>query len=143
MEAAESAPYGRRQRESAVHNRFTPLVTNEVSTMRSPPRPLALATASLLLLAATSVPPDRQGGQSLREAVERNEIVPLKSIMDWIEEHYRGQVVEVELENEAGDFRYEIDLLTPEGSKIEFVFDARSGELRSVTGKDIERARRR
>jgi uncharacterized iron-regulated membrane protein len=111
--------------------------------MRPPHLPISLAIAGLLLLAATPAPPVEQGGRSLREAVERNEIVPLKSIMNWIEDNYRGQVVEVELENEAGDFRYEIDLLTPEGSKIEFQFDARSGELQTVTGKDIERARRR
>ena len=111
--------------------------------MRLPPHSVALAAAGLLLLCATSTPSVEQGGRSLREAVERNEIVALKSIMNWIEENYRGQVVEVELENEAGDFRYEIDLLTPEGSKIEFVFDARSGELRTVTGKDIEGAKRR
>ena len=111
--------------------------------MRLPRRPLWLAAASLLLLAAAPPPPVEQGRRSLREAVERNEIVPLKSLMNWIEDHYRGQVVEVELENEAGDFRYEIDLLTPEGSKIEFQFDAHTGELRTVTGKDIEGARRR
>jgi uncharacterized membrane protein YkoI len=109
--------------------------------VRLPTRFLVLAAASLLLLSAAPVSPVEEGGRSLRDAVERNEIVSLKSIMNWIESHYRGQVVEVELENEAGDFRYEIDLLTPEGSKIEFLFDARSGELRSVTGKDIEKAR--
>ncbi|TDU28947.1 peptidase YpeB-like protein [Panacagrimonas perspica] len=107
------------------------------------PRTWTFAVASLLLLCTGSAVPVEPSGKSLREAVERNEIVPLKSIMDWIESHYRGQVVEVELENEGGDFGYEIDLLTPEGSKIEFQFDARTGDLRSVSGKDIEGARRK
>lgn len=104
---------------------------------------LRIATASAMLLAAGSAVPVEQGGKSLREAVERNEIVPLKSMLNWIEENYRGKVVEVELDNEGGDFGYEIDLLTPEGSKIEFQFDASTGALRSVSGKDIERARRK
>ncbi len=104
---------------------------------------LNLLAAALLLLATSSAVPVEPSGTSLREAVERNEIVPLKSIMKWIEENYRGQVVEVELENEAGEFGYEIDLLTPEGSKIEFQFDASTGSLRSVTGKDVDKARRK
>ena len=99
---------------------------------------------AVLALLSTPLPavPVEQGGKSLREAVERSEIVPLQSLVRWIEEHYYGQVVEVELENEAGEFGYEIDLLTPAGAKIEFQFDARSGELLSISGKDIDQARR-
>lgn len=111
--------------------------------MNRPITLLGLLAACLLLIGAGSAAPVEQGRKSLREAVERNEIVPLKSIMKWIEDNYRGQVVEVELENEGKGFGYEIDLLTPDGSKIEFQFDAGSGELRSISGKDIERARRR
>lgn len=96
-----------------------------------------------VLLTASAAAPAEPGRKSLREAVGRNEIVSLKSIMDWIEEHYEGQVVEVELENENGVFGYEVDLLTPSGSKIEFQFDARSGELLSISGRDIEQAKRK
>lgn len=106
---------------------------------------LALLCAALPLLLtlpnASAAPPS--GSKSLREAVGRNELVSLKSIMDWIEEHYEGQVVEVELENQAGFFAYEVDLLTSSGSKIEFQFNARTGELLSISGRDIEKARRK
>ena len=106
-----------------------------------------LAGGLLMLLAVllppSSAAPVEQGQKSLREAVGRNEIVSLKSIMDWIEEHYEGQVIEVELENDAGFFGYEVDLLSPSGSKIEFQFDARSGELLSISGRDIEQAKRK
>jgi uncharacterized membrane protein YkoI len=101
-----------------------------------------LMAASLLCFAPLALSDD-EDGQYLREAVERNEIVPLRTILDWIERHYRGQVVEVEFEKEDdGEMEYEVDLLTPEGSKIEFEFDARTGDLRSASGKDVERARR-
>lgn len=100
-------------------------------------------TAGTLMGVVTPALPDNADGKYLREAVERNEIVPLKSILDWIEQNYRGQVVEVEFEKDDGELEYEVDLLTPEGSKIEFEFDARTGELRSAPGKDVERARRR
>lgn len=114
--------------------------------MKTPTMVPMLATAGALLFggvpqAGSAAPPP--ASKSLREAIARNEIVPLKSIMDWIEEHYLGQVVEVELENESGYFGYEVDLLSPAGSKIEFRFDARSGELLSVTGKDLDKAKRK
>lgn len=115
----------------------------------APRTALLSAMLALLLALPATVPaqpqtqaPDR-GSKSLREAVGRNELVSLKSIMDWIEEHYEGQVIEAELENQAGFFGYEIDLLTPTGSKIEFQFNARTGELLSVSGRDIEKARRK
>ena len=104
---------------------------------------LLILPLSLSLSAPLNAQSPAKGGKSLREAVGRNELVSLKSIMDWIEEHYEGQVVEVELENQSGFFSYEVDLLTPAGSKVEFQFDARSGELLSVSGRDIEKARRK
>lgn len=96
----------------------------------------------LCALVSTATTPS-EPRKSLNEAVERNEIVSLKSIMNWIEKHYVGQVVEVELENEGDFFSYEVDLLTPDGAKIEFQFNASSGELLSVSGRDIERAKRK
>jgi uncharacterized membrane protein YkoI len=110
------------------------------------PTPTTLSLIALVLtalLGSSSAAPVEQGSKSLREAVERNEIVPLKSIMTWIEDNYHGQVVEVELENDGGFFNYEIDLLSPAGTKIEFQFNARTGELQSISGKDIEKAKRK
>ncbi|WP_420468640.1 PepSY domain-containing protein [Panacagrimonas sp.] len=83
--------------------------------------------------------------QGLRQALERNEIVSFKTILDWIEENYVGQIVEVELEDDDDDelLIYEVDLLTPRGDKLEFEFDARSGQLLNIEGRDLEAARRR
>ena len=104
-----------------------------------------LLGGSLLLglLLSASAASIEAGAKSLREAVRAKEIVSLESIMNWIEERYYGQIVEVELENEEGYFGYEVDLLSPTHSKIEFRFNARTGELISVSGRDIEKARRK
>lgn len=88
---------------------------------------------------ARSEQPDHGG---LREALERNEVVSFKSIVDWIEAHYVGKIVEVELEDEDDQINYEVDLLTPDGDMLEFEFNARTGALLSVKGQNIERARR-
>ncbi|HEY1078422.1 MAG TPA: PepSY domain-containing protein [Fontimonas sp.] len=112
---------------------------------------LALLAGGLIVFAAiaraatpTAAPgaAERSEHGSLREALERNELVPFISIVDWIETHYVGKIVEVELEDEDDQINYEIDLLTPTGDMLEFEFDGRTGALLSVKGQNIERARR-
>ncbi|MCK8517140.1 PepSY domain-containing protein [Methylonatrum kenyense] len=78
----------------------------------------------------------------LREAVAEGRIVPLTTILDWLDERYRGQVIEVELEVHDDELVYEIDLLGPSGQRVEFLFDAASGELRSIRGVNIREMRR-
>ncbi len=79
----------------------------------------------------------------LREAVAEGRIVPLSSILDWLDSRYRGQVVEVELEVRDGELVYEIDLLGPSGQRVEFLFDASNGDLRGVRGVNVGEMRRR
>jgi uncharacterized membrane protein YkoI len=94
---------------------------------------LALMVAGLLLTVSHPVLGE-DAGVSRRAAVERNEVVPLVSLMDWLEARYDGQVIEVELEDQQGSLVYEIDVLTPDGAKLRFSFNAGSGELLHVQG---------
>ncbi len=100
---------------------------------------LALSLSCLALPAATRAD-DHRG---LREALERNELVSFRSIIDWIESQFVGRIVEVEMEDDDGELIYEVDLLTPHGDMLEFEFDARTGELLKISGRNIERARRK
>lgn len=104
--------------------------------------PAFAALACLISLTASVRAADGSHG-GLREALERNELVSFKSILDWIEARYVGKVVEVELEDEDNQLNYEVDLLTPDGDMIEFEFSARDGKLLSISGQNIERARRK
>lgn len=113
---------------------------------------LAALTAGLIGDAAVAQSPTRTPAQAqderpdhggLRGALERNEVVPFKSIVDWIETHYVGKIVEVELEDEDGQINYEVDLLAPTGDMLEFEFNAHSGALLSIKGQNIDGARRR
>lgn len=105
--------------------------------------PTALLALPCLLLppcaAAASVEP---APSDLRQALQRNELVSFTSILDWIEARYLGKVVEVELEDEYGQLKYEVDLLSPDGDMLEFRFNARDGSLIGINGPNIERARR-
>lgn len=78
----------------------------------------------------------------LREAVAEGRIVPLTTILDWLDARYRGQVIEVELEVHDDELVYEIDLLGPSGQRVEFLFDAATGELRGVRGVNVGEMRR-
>lgn len=82
--------------------------------------------------------------EALRRLVERGEVVPLMSLISRIQDEYRGEIIEVELEYDDDDDEliYEIDLLTPAGNKIEFEFDARTGEQIKVEGRGLRDARR-
>ncbi|WP_029889775.1 PepSY domain-containing protein [Polycyclovorans algicola] len=80
--------------------------------------------------------------EALRRSVERGEVVPLMTLITRIQNEYRGEIIEVELEYDDGRLEYEIDLLTPDGHKIEFEFDARTGEQLEVKGRGLRDARR-
>ena len=100
----------------------------------------------LLLAIAAGFAPAIHSGEDhsgLREALARKEIVSFETILEWIEQRYVGEIVEVELENEDHEMHYEVDLLSPHGDLIEFDFDARTGKVLNIEGQNIERARRK
>ncbi|MCK2183932.1 PepSY domain-containing protein [Halomonas getboli] len=107
------------------------------------------ALAALLLVVALVGPTidaqadDEEEWQALHEAVRAGRIVPLPEVLDWLEAHYLGQVLEVELDNDDGARHYEIEMLGPQGQLVEFEFDAASGELVGIEGVNIEGMRRR
>ncbi|WP_246131759.1 PepSY domain-containing protein [Pistricoccus aurantiacus] len=80
--------------------------------------------------------------RDLHERVRAGELVGLSSVLDWLDAHYRGEVVEVELEYEDDEPIYEVEMLGAEGQLVEFEFDARSGELIAIEGVDVEAMKR-
>lgn len=96
--------------------------------------------ALVLLLAGSAV--GDQHWESLHDEVRRGEVVSLDSILDWLEAHYIGELLEVEVEREEGEVEYEIKLLGPQGQVVEFEFDGHSGQLMSIEGVRINDMRR-
>ena len=96
--------------------------------------------ALMLLLVGSAV--GDQHWESLHGEVRRGEVVPLDSILDWLEAHYIGEVLEVEVEREGGSVEYEIKLLGPQGQVVEFEFDGHNGQLMSIEGVRINDMRR-
>ncbi|PRY64423.1 hypothetical protein B0H98_10583 [Vreelandella songnenensis] len=83
-----------------------------------------------------------QHWEALHAEVRRGDVVPLETILDWLEAHYIGEVLEVEVERENGYVEYEIKLLGPQNQVVEFEFDGQSGQLMSIEGVRINEMRR-
>lgn len=110
---------------------------------RSVPRRLRRnATGFVLLLWLAGSAVGDQHWESLHGEVRRGEVVPLDTILDWLEAHYIGEVLEVEVEREGGYVEYEIKLLGPQGQVVEFEFDGHNGQLMSIEGVRINDMRR-
>jgi uncharacterized membrane protein YkoI len=89
----------------------------------------------LLLLALLCAVPARAGlddYQRAREALERGEVLPLGSILALVEREIDARVIELEFEQEAGQYVYEFELITPDGRLLEARADAVTGRILSV-----------
>lgn len=100
-----------------------------------------LLGAMLVTLLAGSATGD-QSWEALHSEVRRGDVVPLETILDWLEANYEGDVLEVEVERENGLIEYEIKLLGPQGQVVEFEFDGHSGQLMKIEGVRINEMRR-
>ncbi|MDR5904174.1 PepSY domain-containing protein [Franzmannia qiaohouensis] len=103
-------------------------------------RMVCAALLALALGGAPSTPADTH--QPLHGEVRRGELVPLEQILDWLEAHYLGEVLEVELERDDGAVLYEIKMIGPQGQIVEFEFDAHSGQLMAMEGVNINAMQR-
>jgi uncharacterized membrane protein YkoI len=64
-----------------------------------------------------------------RQAVEAGDVLPLRTILDRVEREYPGQVMEVELDRERGEWVYEIKLLRKGGALVKLKIHARDGTI--------------
>lgn len=103
---------------------------------------LAMLMGLLVGMVSVATAVGDQSWESLHGEVRRGEVVPLEAILDWLEAHYIGDVLEVEVERESGYVEYEIKLLGPQGQVVEFEFDGNTGQLMSIEGVRINDMRR-
>nr|WP_299243513.1 PepSY domain-containing protein [uncultured Halomonas sp.] len=80
--------------------------------------------------------------RGLHDEVQSGRLVALSEVLDWLEKHYLGEVLEVELEREDGKALYEVEMIGPQGQLVEFEFDAANGELIGIEGVNIDAMQR-
>ena len=77
-----------------------------------------------------------------RGALQAGEILPLRTILEWVERDHPGQVMEVELERESGRWIYEVKLLRADGTLVKLEIDARDARVLNVEDKRDRSPRR-
>jgi uncharacterized membrane protein YkoI len=72
---------------------------------------------------------DNADHERARQAVEAGDVLPLRTILDRVEREYPGQIMEVELDREKGEWIYEIKLLRKGGALMKLKIQARDGTI--------------
>ncbi len=98
-----------------------------------------LASAALVLAAALHTLPsyaDDDDHVRARLLRERGEIMSLEQIAGRARAVHAGKLIDIELERKHGAWRYEVELLDPEGRVWEIDLDARTGEVLKLERDD-------
>lgn len=116
------------------------------------PLPLPVLLVLVLLLAVPAVRAGRGGDHDrARAAVQAGEVLPLPAVLERLKRSHPGQVLELELEREDGQWVYEVRLLAADGQLLKLLLDARTGAVLSERrraeagrrGRDRDGERRR
>jgi uncharacterized membrane protein YkoI len=92
-----------------------------------------VAIAALALVPAASAEAHKQ--DEVRRAVERGEIRSLADTLAAIRDKLPGDVVGVEIEHEAGGWRYEFRVVDSKGRVFEVHVDARTSAIGRIKEK--------
>ena len=111
-------------------------------------RPIAAALAMVVTLgtgvgsAGDSYAGDSSDHDRARQAVEAGEVLPLRAILERVEREYPGQVMEVELDREKGEWVYEVKVLRKGGALMKLKIHARDGSILGIREKPEKQERR-
>ena len=93
----------------------------------------ALFATGLLLTATLSTASlsfgDESDHERARQALLAGEILPLRTVLDRIEQSYPGQPVKIEFEEDDGIYLYEIKLLQDDGNMIKLKVDGKDARI--------------
>ena len=90
---------------------------------------LAILLALLILSSNIAYADNPKDHDQARQALESGQILPLRKILETIESHYSGQVLEIELDRQHGRWIYEIKMLQKDGLRIKLKVDAADGTV--------------
>jgi len=122
----------------------------KIQSVRSGTGPLWVLVLSVLLYGAVSgvAFADKADQDLARAALLRGEVEPLSKALNVIEQNFKGNVIEVELEDDskvAGVEKmiYEFKVLTPNGLVVKVKLDAKTLEILNHQDKGRDHGKRR
>lgn len=108
-----------------------------MNALRRPFVLMALAVAAATAGTAAQAAERSHGDHDLaRQALERGQVLPLRTVLEKVEREYQGQVLKVEFEHEDGRFLYEIRLLQQDGRMAKLKIDAVDGRVLQIKRKE-------
>jgi uncharacterized membrane protein YkoI len=90
---------------------------------------VVLMTLTMSAMPRVGYAADDADHERARHAVEAGDVLPLRTILDRVEREYPGQVMEVDLDREKGEWVYEIKLLRKGGVLMKLKILARDGTV--------------
>lgn len=91
-------------------------------------RSFSIAISLFLLLVGNTAFGDNDH-ETARRLSEKGDILPLETILQRVQQHQTGRVLEVEFEEEQDQYIYEVEVLNSKGVVWELKLDARTGEI--------------
>lgn len=108
-----------------------------MNALRRPFVLMALAVAAATAGTAAQAAERGHGDHDLaRQALERGQVLPLRTVLEKVEREYQGQVLKVEFEHDDGRFIYEIRLLQQDGRMAKLKIDAVDGRVLQIQRKE-------
>lgn len=98
----------------------------------------ALALWVCLFAVMPAAASDHADHDRARAALQAGEILPLTTVLQRVAAEYPGQVLEVELERDAGRWTYEIKLLQPSGGLLKLEVDAANARVLKARSRQRE-----
>ncbi len=80
--------------------------------------------------------PGHEDHELARQALERGQVLPLRTVLERVEREYQGQVLKVEFNQDDGHFIYEIRLLQRDDRLVKLKVDAVDGRVLQVKRKE-------
>jgi uncharacterized membrane protein YkoI len=104
--------------------------------MRAFHRRCSLAAALVIALTAGGARADDVGPEVAKRLLSEGRIKPLSEIISGVQAKVPGEVLEVQLELDDGNYVYELKLLRPNGKVQEVEADAASGDILKIEDDD-------
>lgn len=108
-------------------------------------RPIVKSICAILTILAAGLTPDARalaggevdiGHDDARKLVESGRIRPLDAIVGTVGKQVPGKLIETKLEQEHGQFVYELKILRPDGRVQEVEVDAAAGKILKIEDDD-------
>lgn len=96
---------------------------------------VVLMTLMMLAMSRVSYAADDADHDRARQAVEAGDVLPLRTILERVERDYHGQVMEVELDRENGEWIYDIKVLRKGGALVKLKIHAKDGTILGLKEK--------